>query len=913
MNENDKNYGFLNVHGIRNNKFIMINKLMEDIDILCLAETWLKDHDVNVKLDMQVRIICSIDANTNITGGRMTGGMVLLAKHDINVNIIMKENNLILIKHNLIYILFIYNPHNNNSKHIIDSIRKQNCINEYNEILLIGDLNLQNNTKAKNELDEFLIERNIFEVYIKTYTYRLGNIRSSPDKIYTNSYGNHTVRRYNKELSDHKPIIYKIINNKKNIIKCKYSIGKLKDQRIIGIVKNKMEIYTKRNFGNTNLDDLVINELYNKFENTVEESIRIIKRKNQMSRMKLPTHIREKIALKNKIRKDKNRNIDELNILRMIIKREIREMKNNPKPSSKNPFIIANCNENLKIMRSSIDSPLRKSLSQIEMNNLLRDSYPDAEEKVLPLDELIINKTKNINFGIEMYEIKGEIKFMRNGKSSGPSFIRSELLKIMPDNLLGIIKYMFNKILESKRLPEEWKRISLACVPKGNNEVRPIGITNQLRKVFEKILLNKIKIEFIPNQGGFISNLGTQHHSLILDNALRRYNGNAIAVALDIKKAYDTVNRNMLYTKLNNKFQIPYNIIEMLYELLENNIIELTQGSLAISKILSLGLPQGCVLSPLLFNVFINDIIESLSNTHAGNVLLYADDILIISDNENKVNEIIACIEEHSVNNKYKLNPMKCSFMTKKNIDIKIYNECIEKVSVLKYLGYFFNLKGLDLNENLLTIRSKIFKRAALIKRFITSSNIINPMHTNTAGIIINHYKTYCRPILDYYITLMTPYKTLLYKTEIIQKGILKFLFGLVHRLPSKLLYSLIEIEIIEFRAKRLTNIFRKRIEMLNDKYICKGVYNKNNTKIIKFIKNTVNEYNLNNTSKKDCLQLHLNQNKVIPGFCITHINNKKNLFRFTKVVNLKVKENITNEDKEQIYNFIRNILHKYV
>lgn len=689
-------------------------------------------------------------------------------------------------------------------------------------------------------------------------------------------------------------------------------MGKLKEERIQHEVKEKMEYYARRNFKD-NMDDMNIDDVYDKFENTIENSLHIIKRRNQLSRMKIPSCIREKITLRNKLRKDENRNIDELNTLRAIIKKEIRTLKNNPRPPINTTFIISNCNENLKIMRSSMGNNAKKVLNEEEMKKLLQDSYPDASYEMAPLSEILPHNIDNKDiFIIQTYEIRAEIKFLRNGKSSGPSFIKAEILKLLTDSLIDVLKYIFNRIIKKGLIPNAWKRITLACVPKGNNEVRPIGITNQVRKVFEKIILNRINISFIQNQGGFIKRIGTQNHAIIMDDLLRHSNGKAIVVALDIKKAYDTVDRAILYRKLHNKFKVPFKMITLLYELLEHNIIELKQGEISLNKSLTLGLPQGCVLSPMLFNVFINDIIENMG-CDSRNLLLYADDILIISDNEIIIRRMISEIETHSINNNYRLNPKKCNFMTSKEIELQIYGVNIEKVIVLKYLGYYFNLKGLDLRENINTIRSKIFARAAMIKRFVHSSNIVNPLNVNTSALLVNHYKTYCRPIIDYFISLMSSYKTLIYKSEILQKGIVKFLFGFVHRFPTKLLYSLIEIEMIEFRSFRLMNGLRKRIESLNEEYLCKVIYLKSNTKIIKNIKNMALNSEFQEHKDEELVKVHCVNNKIIGGISISSIRNKRELLKFIKIMNSKVKKNMNERNYDLLYEYIRHNMHKFI
>lgn len=102
------------------------------------------------------------------------------------------------------------------------------------------------------------------------------------------------------------------------------------------------------------------------------------------------------------------------------------------------------------------------------------------------------------------------------------------------------------------------------------------------------------------------------------------------------------------------------------------------------------------------------------------------------------------------------------------------------------------------------------------------------------------------------------------------------------------------------------------RIEKLNESYLCREIYKSNNTKVIKNIKNTGLATQCTHENDKRMLAMHYEKNKVIHGFSITMITNKKYLVTFIRMINIKIISNVNNENKELIYIYIKNEMHKY-
>lgn len=250
------------------------------------------------------------------------------------------------------------------------------------------------------------------------------------------------------------------------------------------------------------------------------------------------------------------------------------------------------------------------------------------------------------------------------------------------------------------------------------------------------------------------------------------------------------------------------------------------------TKSLTLGLPQGSVLSPILFNTFIDDIVEAFPRECQRNILLYADDIVLYSKSANIVTKMLEIIENHSKENRYRLNPRKCYYMASNIIDFKIYEEPVTKIPKIKYMGYWFNQKNCDLRENIKSAKKKVYinlrtyfkmqkEQAMCLKQAIT------------------YYKTYIRTHLDYLAKILCSSKEFIACAEIIQKKTIKRMFGLNQRMPTKFLYAIVNIETYELRNKLLARNICIKTENLADEYLFKEIYSSNNTKTLKFIKDS--------------------------------------------------------------------------
>ncbi|CAG4969687.1 unnamed protein product [Colias eurytheme] len=255
-------------------------------------------------------------------------------------------------------------------------------------------------------------------------------------------------------------------------------------------------------------------------------------------------------------------------------------------------------------------------------------------------------------------EVADEIRNLKDGKSPGFDSIDSVLLKNLPKKGIVAIVNIFNACLRMNYFPGHWKIAQIIMLLKPDktpNEVasyRPISLLPLMGKLFEKIILNRLKVhlnDITPDhQFGFRENHGTieQIHRIVdvISRSLeeKKY---CSAVFLDISQAFDKVWHDGLLFKV--KKMLPHSFLHIIKSYLYKRCFEVKfhEVTSELYEIKS-GVPQGSILGPILYIIYTADLPTS-DNTI---VATYADDTALLSTHSNP---IIA--SDHLQNHIYKI------------------------------------------------------------------------------------------------------------------------------------------------------------------------------------------------------------------------------------------------------------------
>ena len=335
-------------------------------------------------------------------------------------------------------------------------------------------------------------------------------------------------------------------------------------------------------------------------------------------------------------------------------------------------------------------------------------------------DQTVLNvsqSTNTSNDSILREEVITAVKALKAGKSAGVDNIPAELVKAGGDSTIDMLHLICNKIWQTGEWPKPWTQSLVITLPKKGNlqlcqNYRTISLISHPSKVMLKIILNRLKPQaeqiIAEEQAGFRSGRSTTEQifnvRLIMEKYLQ-HQQQLYHVFIDFKKAFDRVWHKALWATMNL-----YNFNSNLIRVIENLYSKATSAVFHNNSIgewfpTTTGVRQGCLLSPTLFNIFLEKIMTDALEQHEGTVsiggrnitnLRFADDIDGIAGNEQELIGLINKLEQASSDHGMEISGEKTKIMTNNNFttDIMIKDQKLEKVTQFKYLGAVVSDEG---------------------------------------------------------------------------------------------------------------------------------------------------------------------------------------------------------------------------
>lgn len=358
---------------------------------------------------------------------------------------------------------------------------------------------------------------------------------------------------------------------------------------------------------------------------------------------------------------------------------------------------------------------------------------------------------------IDYNVVLDKINSLKNTNSSGFDNISNKSIKHVKHLLVDPLTLIINQSLSTGVFPDNLKIAKVKPLYKKDDPTcfsnyRPISLLPVISKIFEKVLHEQLLGYFTnshmlsDDQYGFRPQHSTEHSALHFhDEIMQRLDSNKTpyAIFLDLSKAFDTIDHRILIKKL-KYYGIVGSACNLMISYLENRKqFVLFENNKSTMSMIDTGVPQGSILGPLLFLVYINDL-PFFNNSF--NTIMYADDTTLFGNLEDfssatlefDINSKLKKLNSWFKYNKLSLNTNKSKLMIFrkrkqiKSIDIQIDGILISETDHFNFLGIVFNNK-LTWTNHVSIVEEKVSKTIHIIRRyqFIYPEHILKMIYTS--------------------------------------------------------------------------------------------------------------------------------------------------------------------------------------
>ena len=410
-------------------------------------------------------------------------------------------------------------------------------------------------------------------------------------------------------------------------------------------------------------------------------------------------------------------------------------------------------------------------------------------------------------------------------KSGGPDGIDTRLLHclIRSNSFLVTLKDLFNVFFRSGSTPLSWNQSLLHLLIKDPQQpfadkTRPVALTCILRRIFEKLLLKDWEkeswTELHPSQAGFRRGFSTQSHILLSDAMSRQ--GFRISVFLDLKAAFDRVPHSRLLSILQQR-GCPDHARRMIFALMMNkcsSLLTVNQQQHEDKIHRRHGVFQGSILSPFLFNIFIDNLAHSLNfGLTPCQALLYADDINIKAKNWQEAQRLVTICEKWALRHGMIWGISKCGVVGCQR-PLLLNCETLPRLDSYPYLGLPHGSAGIQWERFLdqTTKKTQQLLNSLMIRRRTWSMKTRLTIYKT----FIRSTGEYCLPLLYtwYSQQLSTTKRTMHQKLQETHRLSLEFVLGVWK--PAQLAQSMTALGSWETRATILSSSLANSLEHIH-------------------------------------------------------------------------------------------------
>ncbi len=434
------------------------------------------------------------------------------------------------------------------------------------------------------------------------------------------------------------------------------------------------------------------------------------------------------------------------------------------------------------------------------LNNFFQSVFTAEDLATVPEVNNVINSPDRPSLetiSISQSGIENLLVGLNVHKSAGPDGICAKLLKLLPCKVSFYLEIIFKKCVAESVFPDDWKKANVTPVfKKGSksdpNNYRPISLTSICGKLFEHIITSNLASYmdtnnfFHPDQFGFRKKRSCemqltrvcQDIASLLDKNKESY-----MVFLDFAKAFDKVPHQRLIAKVRS-YGIGKNFLKLIESFLSNRSQTVVLNGISSNSVpITSGVPQGSVLGPLLFLIYINDLPNGLSSK----VRLFADDTLLYLTISRPEDLLAFQKDLDAIDNwcrlwQMSLNYDKCEIMhiysgnSRPNYSFKLGGSPLTYTESYKYLGVQIQNNG-KWDKHVNEVVNKGKRILYVVKKVLSKAK---PNVKNLA------YFSLIRPVMEYASAVWDPsHVGLINSVEVIQRMAARFCTNRYGRLDS--------------------------------------------------------------------------------------------------------------------------------
>ncbi|KAK3561616.1 hypothetical protein QTP86_010765 [Hemibagrus guttatus] len=297
-------------------------------------------------------------------------------------------------------------------------------------------------------------------------------------------------------------------------------------------------------------------------------------------------------------------------------------------------------------------------------------------------------------------EVRKALKRMKSGKAVGPDDIPVEVWKCLGEATVEFLTSLFNRVLESERMPEEWRSV-LVLIFKNKGDVqscsnyRGIKLMSHTMKLWERVVEARLRkvVEICEQQYGFMPRKSTTDAIFALRILMEKYRDGQRelhCVFVDLEKAYDRVPREELWYCM-RKSGVAEKYVRVVQDMYERSrtVVRCAVGQTEEFNV-EVGLHQGSALSPFLFAIVMDQLSEEVRQESPW-TMMFADDIVICSESREQVEENLERWRFALERRGMKVSGSKTEYMCVNEREgsgtVRLQGEEVKKIQEFKYLG----------------------------------------------------------------------------------------------------------------------------------------------------------------------------------------------------------------------------------